>query len=292
LIEEPQGQFLSRSFSNEAGTRSYKLFIPSDYDGQPCPLVVMLHACTQSADEFARGTRMNRLGGRHTFLVAYPEQSVAANQSKCWNWFNRRDQQRDLGEPSIIAGITRQIAQDCAVDRKRVYVAGMSAGAAACAVLAAAYPDVYAALGVHSGVACGLAYDVSTALTAMNGGEDAPAGHFSQLHANNHRMIPTIVFHGDRDTTVHPRNADRFVAEAVTANLEKRVETGRVLGGRSYTQCIYSDTSGQRMLEQWIVHGSGHAWSGGSPSGSFSDPQGPDASSEMARFFLLHQLPE
>jgi poly(hydroxyalkanoate) depolymerase family esterase len=253
----------------------------------------MLHACTQSADEFARGTGMNRLGDRHTFLVAYPEQSVAANQSKCWNWFNRQDQQRDLGEPSIIAGITRQIAQDWAVDRKRVYVAGMSAGAAACAVLAAAYPDVYAALGVHSGVACGLAYDVSTALTAMNGGgEDAPAGRFSQLHAKNHRMIPTIVFHGDRDTTVHPRNADRFVAEAGTANLEKRVETGRVPGGRSYTQCIYSDASGQRMFEQWIIHGSGHAWSGGSPSGSFSDPQGPDASTEMARFFLLHQLPE
>jgi poly(hydroxyalkanoate) depolymerase family esterase len=231
---------------------------------------------------------MNRLGDRHTFLVAYPEQSVAANQSKCWNWFNRRDQQRDFGEPSIIAGMTHQIAQEWAVDGKRVYVAGMSAGAAASAVLATAYPDVYAALGVHSGIACGLANDVSSGLTAMNGGgEDPPPGW---LRAPDCRLIPTIVFHGDRDTTVHPRNADRFAAEAVASNLEKRVETGRVPGGRSYTQCIYSDASGQRMFEQWTVHGSGHAWSGG-PSGSFSDPQGPDASSEMARFFLSHEHP-
>jgi poly(hydroxyalkanoate) depolymerase family esterase len=292
VIEAPRGQFLPLSFANAAGSRTYKLYVPSDYDGAARPLIVMLHACTQSADDFAQGTRMNVLADRLTLLVAYPEQSVDANPSRCWNWFNRRDQQRDLGEPSIIAGITGQAVQEYAVDRKRVYVAGMSAGGATAAVLAAAYPELYAALGVHSGVACGLAHDVSAAITVMNGGgQDAIAGPIDppDLHP---RPIPTIVFHGDRDSTVHPRNADRFAAAALRANCEIRVETGQVKGGRSYSQTTYTDPSGTRVFEQWMIHGEGHAWSGGSASGSYTDPQGPDASLEMVRFFLSHQHPD
>jgi poly(hydroxyalkanoate) depolymerase family esterase len=290
--DKPRGQFLPLSFSSAAGTRAYKLYIPSGYQGRPCPLIVMLHGCTQSPDDLAEGTRMNVFADERTFLVAYPEQSSSANSAKCWNWFNRQDQQRDFGEPSLVAGITREVMQDYAVDRKRVYVAGMSAGAAAAAVLAATYPDVYAALGVHSGVACGLAHDVSSGFAAMSGGGDAPADGPDRLQAHDRRPIPTIVFHGDRDGTVHPRNGDRFAAEMSTADCDKRVETGQVHGGRSYTLTTYTDASDQRVFEQWVIHGAGHAWSGGSATGSFTDPQGPDASREMVRFFLSHQHPD
>jgi len=290
--ETRPGQFLPLSFASVAGTRAYKLYIPSNYSGQPCPLIVMLHGCTQSADDFAAGTRMNVLADELTCLVAYPEQSASANSSKCWNWFNRRDQQRDRGEPSIVAGITRQVMQDYAVDRKRVYVAGLSAGAAAAAVLGAAYPDVYAALGVHSGVACGVAHDIPSAFAAMKSGDGGSFASRLEPRPAEYRPIPTIVFHGDRDATVHPLNADRFAAELTTDEYEKRVETGQVPGGRTYTQTTYDDASGERVLEQWIIHGAGHAWSGGSESGTYTDPQGPDASWEFVRFFLSHRLPE
>jgi poly(hydroxyalkanoate) depolymerase family esterase len=287
LIEAPRGQFLSRLFGNAAGSRSYKLYVPADSDGKPCPLIVMLHPCMQSADDFARGTRMNALADRFGFLVAYPEQSVDANPSRCWNWFNRRDQQRDLGEPSIVAGITDEVMQAYAVDRTRVYVAGMSAGGAAAAVLAATYPAVYAALGVHSGIVCGLAYDVQSAIVAMNGG--GPNGVPSDRLQRNDRPMPTIVFHGDRDSTVHPRNADRFAADVAPAVCTKRIETGQVEGGRSFTQTTCIDANGNDLFELWVVHGLGHAWSGGSASASNTDPLGPDASREMLRFFLSHR---
>ncbi len=280
--ESGPGRFLTRSFRNAAGTRAYKLYIPSTYRGRTCPLIVMLHGCTQSSDDFAAGTHMNVLAEERTFLVAYPEQPASANPSKCWNWFERRDQQRDRGEPSLVAGITQQISSDFAVDRSRIYVAGLSAGAAAAAVLATTYPDVYAALGIHSGIACGLARDIPSALAAMRTGEGGVRGP----------TIPTIVFHGDRDTTVHPRNGDRFSETIATTDRVTRIEARRASGGRSYTQTSYSDASGRNVLEQWVVHGAGHAWSGGSAAGSFTDPKGPDASREMVRFFLAHPHPQ
>jgi poly(hydroxyalkanoate) depolymerase family esterase len=292
LIEEAPSGFLPRSFKNAAGTRAYKLYVPSTHRGEPSPLIVMLHACTQSVDDFSRGTGMNVLAEEQTFLVAYPEQSIDANASKCWNWFNRRDQQRDLGEPSIIAGITRAITQEYAVDPKRVYIAGLSAGGAEAAVLAATYPDIYAALGVHSGVVYGLANDSASALAAMNGGSGEVRTNGSARPGDHERRVPTIVFHGDRDTTVHPRNADRFAAHVPATDCAKHVESGRVPGGRAFTRTTYTDASGQDVLELWLIHGAGHAWSGGSSAGSFTDPQGPDASREMVRFFLGHRLRE
>jgi len=280
----PDGaQFIQGSFSNAAGRRSYKLLIPSRSQGRRLPLVVMLHGCTQSADDFAAGTRMNFAGEEQSCFVVYPEQPSGANQSKCWNWFRTGDQQRDGGEPSLIAGITRQVMRDHAVDPKRVYVAGLSAGGAAAAIMAATYPDLYAAVGIHSGLACGAARDLPSALMAMRQGG---SGHI----ADRRSVVPTIVFHGDRDTTVHPANGDRIVAQSTGTRGTASVVRGQVPGGHAYTLRMQNEAGGQVTSEHWTIHGAAHAWSGGSPAGSYTDPKGPDATREMLRFFLAHSL--
>ena len=282
----PEGaRFEEKTFANEAGSRAYKLYIPSGYNGQPLPLVVMLHGCTQSPDDFAAGTQMNELAEEQTFLVAYPAQPQSANVSKCWNWFSAGDQQRDRGEPSLIAGITREIMRDFPVAPGRVYVAGLSAGGAAAAIMASAYPDLYAAVGVHSGLACGAARDMPSAFAAMRQGG---APHRSGAK----QPVPTIVFHGDRDSTVNPINGDQVIAQSKAgSDLRTTVSRGQAPGGISYTRTVECDDSGHPMLEHWVLHGAGHAWSGGSPNGSYTEPQGPDASREMMRFFLEHPKP-
>jgi poly(hydroxyalkanoate) depolymerase family esterase len=296
-IELDGGQFVAGSYRDQAGSRAYKLYIPSGYRGQVLPLVVMLHGCTQSPDDFAAGTRMNALAEQHSCLVVYPAQAISANTSKCWNWFSPGDQQRGEGEPSLIAGITRQVMRDYSVDARRVYVAGLSAGGAAAAIMGMTYPDLYAAIGVHSGLACGAASDVPSAFAAMRQGEAVPARRFdSASGAEGYRRdVATIVFHGDLDATVHPCNGDQVVAQsraAMTPDLKTTVQHGRVPGGHAYSRTLHADKSGRTLLEQWVIHGAGHAWSGGSPVGSYTDPRGPDAAREMLRFFLEHPLPK
>jgi poly(hydroxyalkanoate) depolymerase family esterase len=277
-------KFIEGTYSNKAGSRTYKLFVPSSYyQGQPLPLVVMLHGCTQSPDDFAAGTRMNFIAEEQNCLVVYPAQQNGANPSKCWNWFRAADQRRDEGEPSLIAGITRQVMQDYSVDPKRVFVGGLSAGGAAAAVMGATYGDLYAAVGIHSGLAYGAATDMPSALAAMRqgdkGGRQSVAGG---------QMIPTIIFHGDRDTTVHPDNGAHVVEHAIGAKkTRKKVHRGQIPGGHGYTRTTYADAE-REILEHWNVHGAGHAWSGGSPAGSYTDGEGPDATKEMLRFFLEH----
>ncbi|MGO8780198.1 MAG: alpha/beta hydrolase family esterase [Rhodomicrobium sp.] len=327
----PEGaSFVTGTYSNTAGTRAYKLYIPSGAAGQRLPLIVMLHGCTQTPDDFAAGTRMNARAEERTCFVAYPEQPVSANPSKCWNWFIPGHQRRGAGEPSLIAGITRQIMCDYPVDPQRVYVAGLSAGAAAAAIMGMTYPDLYTAIGVHSGLAFGAASDLPSAFAAMRQGEPAVANVLSSLGADTglfpefrdllpasgamgpgeptafnapsgssggtegRRTVPAIVFHGDEDTTVHARNGDLVIAQSkatAAMDLRTRVEHGRAPGGHAYSRTLHADASGQTILEQWVIHGAGHAWSGGSPSGSFTDPRGPDAAREMLRFFLEHSHP-
>jgi poly(hydroxyalkanoate) depolymerase family esterase len=294
LPQVENGEFLAKSFSNHAGSRAYKLYVPSQYRGQPLPLIIMLHGCTQSPDDFATGTRMNLRAEEYNCFVAYPEQAASANVSKCWNWFRPGDQTRGQGEPALIAGLTRQVMSDYSVDEERVYAAGLSAGGAAAAVLAAAYPDLYAAIGVHSGLACGAASDVASAFAAMR--QSQPAG--KRRSAGNlvarggySRIVPAIVFHGDQDTTVHPNNGDQVIAqlkEALAADVRLTVEDGQVAGGRTYTRTVHRDAADHSVFEKWVIRGAGHAWSGGSLAGSYTDPQGPDATREMLRFFLDH----
>lgn len=282
---EPEGaQFLAASFSNEAGSRPYKLYVPSRYrPGCAVPLIVMLHGCTQSPDDFAAGTRMNEAAEEHTCLVVYPGQTSAANMQKCWNWFSASDQQRGQGEPSLIAGIAHQVMRDYAIDSQRVYVAGLSAGGAAAAIMGDAYPDLFAAIGVHSGLACGAARDMPSAFAAMQGNGAAARSGTRQ------GGMPAIVFHGDRDSTVNSRNADAVVAQAAPpGTLSQRTDRGHSAGGHAYSRTVSMDAAGATVIEQWKVHGAGHAWFGGSAAGSYTDPRGPDATREMLRFFLEH----
>lgn len=295
LLAPRSGRFISAAFANFAGIRDYRLYIPSAYDGQPLPLIVMLHGCKQGPDDFAIGTRMNFLAEEFGCFVAYPGQSKAANGMGCWNWFNPRHQHRGRGEPSLIAGLTRAVIDQYNIDKSRVYVAGLSAGGAATAVLAATYPDLYAAAGVHSGLARGAARNMPGAFSAMRSGgsgvSDLPLLAAGPEGAR--RFVPAIIFHGDEDDTVHPGNAGHVLKQFQPADgtpFRHTTKRGRAGDGHRYSRDTYVDQQGTAMLEAWTIHGSGHAWSGGHAAGSYTDPKGPDASREMVRFFLAHRL--
>jgi len=286
------GKFVAGSYANAAGSRRYKVYIPTGYDGQPVPLVVMLHGCTQDPDDFARGTQMNALAEEHGFLVVYPAQESSANSSKCWNWFKAMDQQRGQGEPSLIAGITNEVIDQYGLDRKQVFVAGLSAGGAMAIIMGSTYPDLYQAVGVHSGLPYASASDLTSALSAMRGA--APSSSRRGGASAKLQAIPVIVFHGDRDTTVSPSNGtgliDDFVArfEQTAASEEKIstvVEEGKTGTGHRYSRTSLHVDGRPVLAEHWLIHGAGHAWAGGSASGSYTDANGPDASREMLRFF-------
>jgi poly(hydroxyalkanoate) depolymerase family esterase len=287
-----EGEFIEARYTCDAGDLRYKLFVPAGLDAAPvAPLLVMLHGCTQSPDDFARGTRMNILAQQHGYVVAYPAQSHKNNAGRCWNWFRSGDQQRGRGEPALLAALTSHLVDRHGLDAQRVYVAGLSAGGAMAAVLGHTYPDLYAAIGVHSGLPHLAAHDLPSALAAMRGGN---AGGNGRPPAPTTR-VPAIVFHGDRDTTVDPGNGDAVLAQSVGAQgtasaageTTVTVLRGSTAAGRAYTRTIHTD-GGVVVAEHWLVHDAGHAWFGGDRSGSYTDAAGPDASAEMLRFFAEH----
>jgi poly(hydroxyalkanoate) depolymerase family esterase len=292
------GQFIDGEFSNHAGTRSYKLYIPAQPADSPRPMIVMLHGCTQSADDFARGTQMNRLAEEKGFLVLYPEQPASANMSKCWNWFQTQDQRREEGEPSIIAGMVSELARAHGVDRRRVFVAGLSAGAAMAVILGESYPDIFAAVGAHSGLPFASAHDIPSAMAAMKGGRGKAGTQGPSCGSGRERScknaVPTIVFHGDRDHTVQYSNGaaivrqarDAYAAGANGTDLVASSEQGQLPNGRKFSRTVHTASDAPAHVESWTLHGAGHAWSGGDASGSYTDSNGPDASAEMVRFFL------
>jgi poly(hydroxyalkanoate) depolymerase family esterase len=280
-------QFLTRSFAGAEGVRAYKLYIPACAPAHLRGLVVMLHGCKQDPDDFSAGTAMNAVAEAHGLIVAYPSQSSSANAASCWNWFNPADQMRGSGEPAIIAGITRAIASEFAIAHRRVFVAGLSAGGAMAAVMGETYPDLYAGVGIHSGLAYGSANDVMSAFAAMRGDTLVAPRARGCASSRAGQRVRMIVFQGNADRIVHPSNAERIVAQAGAAVPSPHSRQERVFAnGRSYTRTIVADADGTSVLECWLIEGAGHAWSGGHPSGSFTDATGPHASAEMVRFFL------
>ncbi|WP_295583065.1 PHB depolymerase family esterase [uncultured Lamprocystis sp.] len=280
------GEFLAGGYTNQAGTRDYKIYIPSAYAGQALPLVVMLHGCTQGPDDCAVGTRWNAIAEEWPCLVLYPAQSSAANPTRCWNWFNADHQQRDIGEPSLIAGMTREVIANYHADPARIYIAGLSAGGTMAVTMGTLYPELYAAIGTHSGVPYAAASDLPSALGVM---QSAGAPTATPAGAGT----PIIVFHGDRDQTVHPRNSDHIMSQCVPPRTRAQTQTRQAEGAeRTYTQTIHQGPDGAVVAEHWLVHGAGHAWFGGDRRGSFTDGTGPDASREMMRFFAAHAQPK
>jgi poly(hydroxyalkanoate) depolymerase family esterase len=279
----PPGSFVEGLYTNSHGSRRYKLFIPPGAAAKPLPLLVMLHGCLQDPGDFALGTRMNAIAEKQRFFVLYPEQSETANQTRCWNWFNAANQRRDQGEPSIIAGMTREMIRAYNIDARRVYIAGMSAGGAMAAIMAATYSDLYAAVGIHSGMPYGAAQNFFAAIAAMKDG----AAIGARLPS---KSIPLIVFHGDQDMMVNSRNSEQLVSQWLGGPApNRREETSTAQAGqgngRAFTRTVYRDGAGHAEAENWLVHDAGHAWSGGGSAGSFADSAGPDASREMVRFF-------
>ena len=271
--------------------RAYKVYAPSQLAQSPA-LVVMLHGCTQSPDDFAIGTRMNEWAERQGFVVLYPAQSRSANPNACWNWYQTADQRADGGEVGLLASMTRKIVEEFAVDPTRVYAAGLSAGGAMAANLAAACPDLFAAIAVHSGLAAGAAGNVVDALGAMR--EGARAARLQANRGQGTDAVPTIVFHGDRDATVHPDNGEQVVAEALGGGVAAgahEVDERVSAAGSTSERRSYRGADGTVRVEHWVLHGGRHAWAGGDVRGTHTDPKGIDATAEMLRFFASHRLP-
>ena len=290
--EADSSQWLSSRFEHNNSTLRFKIYVPSGYAGQPLPMIVMLHGAQQNPDDFAAGTQMNAAAEAQGYIVVYPEQSESANALRCWNWFRPADRRLESGEAAMVAALTREVMSLYNVDTARVYVAGMSAGGAMAVNLAVTHPDLYAAAAIHSGVAFGVADEPLSALCAMNDGLGRVRLPVRLSNGVPQRAVPLIVFHGDADDIVHPRNCDqisamsRLLAGTEADTLPPRlIQMENVETGHAYTRHVFHDHAGVSIGEQWLVHGLGHAWSGGNPEGTHTDVRGPQATQEIIRFF-------
>lgn len=277
-------QYLARAHRSKAGSRDFKLYLPASRPKRPKGLILMLHGCQQTPDDFALGTHMNALAEKHGLALAYPAQTGGDNAAACWNWFKPGNQVRGAGEPAILASLTQNLMKEFGLGREAVFVAGLSAGGAMAAILADVYPDVFSAAGVHSGLARGAARDAISAMSAMRRGR-ASSG-IAPVVATQSNAVRRIVFHGDTDNTVHPSNAAMIVESALGSSAMPTKISKRSVRGRGYARSDFAGSDGVVLLELWMIEGAGHAWSGGRVAGSFTDSKGPDASAQMIRFFL------
>lgn len=281
VLPLPEGAVFSQDrFVCLSGTRRYLTYIPASAKNGVTGLILMLHGATQTPEDFADGTAMNALAEKQGFIVVYPHQSRSNQVQSSWKWFERRDQGRNRGEPALLAGLTRLIVARYGVPKDKVFVAGLSAGAAMAVILGETYPDIFSAVGAHSGLPTGAALNVPTAFAAMAGlsGDSGSAGP----------AMRTSVFHGSADATVRPSNGDRIARNAHDGDaddLDQSEDDGETNGRRFHVSTTFA-LDGTESVEHWVVDGAGHAWSGGQPSGSYTDAQGPDASAEMVRFFF------
>lgn len=296
------GSWTAGSVNNSYGTRNYKLWVPNAYEGnRPVPLLMMLHGCTQTPDDFAVGTGMNAIADKERFLVVYPEQPQSANLYKCWNWFDVANQSRGAGEPSLLAEIVTKVTSTYRIDARRIYVAGISAGGAMAVIMSVDYPEIFAAVGVHSGLEFKAATNLNEGLAVLKAGGPDPKqqGRLAYLAMGKaKRTMRVIVFQGLKDGAVAPINADQVITQWATTN--DLADNGRedasvndvadnttnaiVTGGYAYTKYVYVDRRRKPLMEKWIVPDMKHAWSGGSGV-PYTDPKGPNASEEMWRFF-------
>ena len=282
--DAPEGaRYIARRYRCGAGARRYKLYLPASQPKCPRGLIVMLHGCSQSPDDFALGTHMNQLAEKHGLAIAYPAQTRQNNAAACWNWFRPADQARGSGEPAILSALTRKLMKELRVGRDRTFVAGLSAGGAMAAILVDEYPDIFAAAGIHSGLARGAARNIASAISAMRSGS---AGEHAPASGRATGSVRRIIFQGDNDSTVHPSNAASLVTAALGDDATPSRVVSRSVRGRAYEKSVYAASAGVGALELWIVAGAGHAWSGGRKAGSFTDSAGPNASAQMVRFFL------
>jgi poly(hydroxyalkanoate) depolymerase family esterase len=298
------GRWEGFTYAGPPGSRSYFVYTPAGYTIDRCvPMVVMLHGCTQTAAESAAGTQWNLLADEHGFVVVYPQQDDADNPLSCWNWFVPEHQARGSGEAAIIAGITQQVmAHDTRwnIDADRVAITGLSAGGAMATILAATYPDLYAAVGVHSGLEYQAAIDGPAAVEAMgNGGPDPvqQGGVAFRAMSGRAHVMPAIVVHSTADSVVNQVNGDQVVRQWMETNrlasdnafqpdfARPTTREEGVVNCLPYTMSRWADAQGRPIQEYWLVTGMDHAWSGGAAAGSYSDPRGPDATTAMWTFF-------
>ena len=298
------------TYNGPAGSLPYFVYTPVSYRvGVAVPLVVMLHGCTQTAADFAIGTKMNEMADHYKFLVVYPQQTNVYNQNLCWNWYEHSNQLRGKGEPAMIAGMVQAVEQNTSrwtIDTRHIFVAGISAGAAMAVILGVAYPDIFAAIGVHSGLEYQAATNTIDSLKVrdLGGPDPQQQGHAAfEAMGTNVRVIPTIVFQGTNDLIINEINGDQVTkqwmkTDQLASNNTYKTDfgkpsdiwNGQIPGGHSFSVFKWNDGLGHELQEYWKIDGLGHAWSGGSPGNSYTDSSGPNASLAIVQFFMRHPM--
>ncbi|MGZ8377504.1 MAG: extracellular catalytic domain type 1 short-chain-length polyhydroxyalkanoate depolymerase [Gemmatirosa sp.] len=292
------GQVTYGAWGDSALPRRWRLYTPARRaDAKPAPLLVLLHGCTQDVDDMARGTRMDEVAERHGLVVLYPEQPAGANALRCWNWFEPAHQRRDAGEPALLAALVARVAAEHGVDPARVHVAGMSAGGAMALLLASGYPERFASATSASGMPVGAVTGAANAWQVMRAGasaeQSAPEAVRERM-GDRARAVPLLVLHGGADATVVPVNGRRAAeqwAAAIGATARGPQQVAAAGATRGWQHLRWRGADDRDLVEYVEIAGLGHAWSGGSTTGTYTDAQGPAASELLAAFIARHALP-